>query len=80
MTLEYDKNKVDEMTLALLYLGLSRTPYGARASKGFDLQTMTRLHDKGWIAPPKIKEMSVGVTAEGMQKAEEFFRKHFQGK
>ena len=77
MTMEYDREKVDEATLALLVLGLSRTKDGGRAWKGFDLQALTRLHQKGWIAEPKIKDISVEVTAEGVKKAEELFRKHF---
>jgi len=78
--MEYDKDKVDEMTLALLYLVMSREHECGRAWKGFDWQTMGRLHRKGWISDPKGKAPSVGVTAEGMKKAEELFRKHFQDK
>jgi hypothetical protein len=77
--MEYDKDKVDEMTLALLYLVMSREQEGGRAWKGFDWSTMDRLHQKGWISDPKSKAKSVGVTAEGMKRAEELFRKHFQG-
>lgn len=77
--MKYDKDKVDEVTLALLSLGMSRTPEGGRAWKAFDLQTLARLHQKGWIAEPKIKDISVAVTADGMKKAEELSRKYFQG-
>lgn len=77
--MDYDKDKIDEATLALLYLGMSRTPEGGRAWKGFDLQTLTRLHQKGWIAEPKIKDITVCVTPEGVKKAEELFRRFFQG-
>ena len=40
--MKYDQDKVDEMTLALLYLVSSRLPGGpgARAWKGFDGATM----------------------------------------
>jgi hypothetical protein len=78
MTMEYDKDKVDEATLALLYLGMSRTPGGGRAWKGFDLQTLARLHQKGWIGEPKIKDISVAVTADGVKKAEELVKNYFQ--
>ena len=77
--MEYDKDKVDEVTLALLYLVMSREREGGRAWKGFDWDTMHRLHHKGWISDPTGKAPSVKVTAEGMQKAEELFRRHFQG-
>ena len=78
--MEYDKDKMDEVTLALLYFGMSRTREGGRAWKGFDLQALARLHQKGWIAEPKVKDISVAVTAEGVKKAEELFRKYFQAK
>jgi hypothetical protein len=34
--MEYDKDKVDEMVLALLYLTTYEEPYGVRAWKGHD--------------------------------------------
>jgi hypothetical protein len=77
--MEYDKDKIDEATLALLFLGMTRTPEGGRAWKGFDLQTLARLHRKGWIAELRIKDPSVAVTPEGAKKAEELFKKYFQG-
>jgi hypothetical protein len=46
--MEYDKDKVDEMTLALMYLVMSREREGGRAWKGIDWQTMDRLRQKGW--------------------------------
>jgi hypothetical protein len=76
--MEYDKDKVDEMTLALLYLVMSKTRDGGRAGKGFDLQALARLHQKGWIREPRIRDMAVEVTAEGVRKAEDLFKKHFQ--
>ena len=65
--MEYDKDKVDEMTLALLYLGLSRMQGGGRAWKAFDLQTLSRLHQKGWLAEPKMTDFSVAVTEAGVK-------------
>ncbi len=76
--MDYDKAKVDEATLALLMLGLSRTPTGGRAWKAFDLQTLQRLHQKGWIAAPKIKDIAVELTPAGVAQAEAAFRKYFQ--
>jgi hypothetical protein len=65
------------MTLALIFLVLSRTQAGGRALKGFDWATLERLHQKGWIAEPRIKDMALAVTPEGVQKSEELFRKYF---
>jgi hypothetical protein len=75
----YDQDKVDEATLALLFLGLTRSPDGTgRAWKAFDLQTLARLHQKGWIAAPKIKDITVMVTPEGVKQAEALFKRYFQ--
>jgi len=53
--MEFDKDKVDEMTLALLYLVICHREkgFGARAWKSFDWDTMDRLHEKGLISDPK---------------------------
>jgi hypothetical protein len=76
---KYDKEKVDEMTLALLYLVTTERQegIGARAWKGFDWDTMNRLHEKGWIKDPETKAMSLYVTEEGFKKSEQLFREHF---
>ena len=76
--MEYDKNKVDECTLALLYLVLhNEDEYGARAWKGFDWDTMNRLHDKGFIGNPVSRAKSVVVTPEGCKRAKELFEEFF---
>ena len=76
--MEYDKDKVDELTLALLYLVMHDEREGvARAWKGFDWETMNRLHEKGFIGNPIGKAKSVVMTLEGCRKAKELFEKHF---
>lgn len=75
--MEYDKDKVDEFTLALLYLVMWGDKIGPAAWKNFDWDTMDRLHEKGYISNPKGRQKSVRVTPEGWSKAEELFRKHF---
>jgi len=69
--MEYDKDKVDEVTLALLYLVVwdRQEGLGSRAWKGFVWETMNRLHEKGFI--------SNVLNEEGFQKAEELFQKYF---
>ena len=74
----YDQEKVDEMTLALLYLGMSPIGDGGRAWKAFDRQTLTRLAKKGLISNPGGGSATVDVTAEGRKLAEALFHKHFQ--
>ena len=77
--MKYDQDKVDEMTLALLYLVTSgrEEGLGARAWKGFDSNTLNRLHEKGWIDDPKTKAMSLHLTEEGYRKSEQLFQEHF---
>ena len=76
--MEYDENKVDELTLALLYLVMhDQTEDGARAWKGFDWDTMNRLHEKGFTSSPVTKNKSVWMPTEGCAKAKELFEKHF---
>ena len=63
--MEYDKDKVDEVTLALLYLVMhDESEYGARAWKGF-------------IGNPVSKAKSVIVIPEGCRRAKDLFEKHF---
>ena len=80
--MEYDEDKVDECTLALLYLVTHdrQKGCGARAWKGFDWDTMNRLHEKGLISNPISKAKSVAMSEEGFKKAEELFKKHFVNK
>jgi hypothetical protein len=75
--MEYDQDKVDDITLALLYLNMFRDNYGARAWKSFDWDTMDRLYVKGYISDPKSKAKSVAVTEEGENRAKELFEKFF---
>jgi hypothetical protein len=76
--MDYDKDKVDEMTLALMVLVMSRTPTGGRVWKTFDVPTLDRLREKGWIANLNSRSATVDVTEMGTKKAEELFREHFQ--
>jgi hypothetical protein len=73
--MDYDKDKVDEHTLALLYLVTydRHEGAGARAWKGFDWDTMNRLHEKRYISNPVSKAKSVVMTEEGFSKAKELF-------
>ena len=77
--MDYDEEKVDEFTLALLYLVVHdrQDGFGARAWKGFDWDTMNRLHEKGLITNPVSKAKSVGMTEEGFIKSENLFKKFF---
>ena len=73
--MDYDKDKIDEIVLALLYL--TTHEQGAKAWKGMDWEAMNRLHEKGYIGNPISKAKSVLLTQEGARLSEEFFKKHF---
>jgi len=74
----FDKDKVDACTLALLYLVMhNEDTDGVRAWKGFDWETMNRLHDKGYIDNPVGKSKSVYIFPEGVKKAKELFHHYF---
>jgi hypothetical protein len=80
--MDYDEEKVDEYALALLYLVVHERQEGfrARAWKGFDWDTMNRLHEKGLITNPVSKAKSVGMTEEGFKKSENLFKFFFYEK
>ena len=72
--MEYDKDKVDEAVLALLFLTLHE---GCRAWKGHDWDALSRLHEKGLICDPVGKAKSVVLTEEGLRECERLFAEHF---
>ena len=75
--MEYDRNKVDEVTLALLWLTCFKEAGGVRAWKGHDWETMDRLHSKEFISDPRGKQKSVGLTEEGDKQSKRLFEKYF---
>ena len=75
--MDYDRDKVDEMVLALLFLNMFGDEYGVRAWKGFDWDSLGRLYEQGYIGSPRSKAKSVVVTEEGQMHSERLFRKHF---
>lgn len=74
VSMEIDTDRIDDAILALLRLGLHD---GCRAWKGFDRDTMNRLHEKGMISDPFGKAKSVVFTEEGERRSRELFEKLF---
>lgn len=73
--MEYDATKLDEVVLALLHFN-AHTDHGiTRAWKGFDWDSLDRLHARGFISDPKSKAKSVVLTEEGARVAEELPRR-----
>ena len=75
--MEYDREKIDEVVMALLNLTMFDDGGVTRAWKGLDWDVLDRLYQKGWIGNPKSKAKSVVVTEEGKAISEESFKKHF---
>ena len=72
--IDYDREKVEETVLALLWLTLDADH---RAWKSHDWDVLDRLHERGYISDPKSKAKSVVMTEEGEQRARELFARHF---
>jgi hypothetical protein len=72
--MQLDTDKIDEVVLALLQLTLHD---GIRAWKGFDWDTLDRLHQKGFISNPVGRTKSVALTERGCQESERLFEKFF---
>jgi hypothetical protein len=75
--MEIDEGKVDEMTLALLYLTTFRDGTGLRAWKGHSWDVLGRLYESGYIYDPVSKAKSVLLTEEGAARSKRLFEKHF---
>jgi hypothetical protein len=75
--MDYDRDRVDEAVLALLWLTMFEDRLITRAWKSHDWDVLDRLHSKGFIGNPKGKARSVVVTQEGKERARELFQKLF---
>jgi hypothetical protein len=79
--MDYDRDKVDDAALALLFLTMRKERIGpvvvASAWKGLDWDVLDRLHEKGFIGDPKNKNKSVVLSEEGMRRSKELFRAMF---
>ena len=75
--MNYDTDKVDEAVLALMYLNLHEGSGGTRAWKGFNWDSLARLHERGMIANPRGTAKSVLLSPEGLKACEAAFAKKF---
>ena len=75
--MDIDKEKVDEMTLALLYLTTFKDKQGLRTWKSHDWDVLNRLHERGYIDDPVSKAKSVMLTDEGAERSKRLFEKFF---
>ena len=70
----YNEEKVDEVSLALLYLTLGDDN---RAWKGMDWSVSDRLYEKGWIENPRNKNKSFVLTDEKRNACIRLFHQYF---
>ena len=68
------EKRIDEAVLALLLRGIHT---GSRAWKGFDWDSMNRLHKKGFISDPQGKARSVVFSEAGLKEAQRLLQKLF---
>jgi hypothetical protein len=78
--MEYDKDRVDDAALALLFLTTFKDHGLVRAWKGLDWDVLSRLFEKGFIQDPKGKARSVIMTEQGQRRSEELFQHLFGAK
>ena len=71
---DFNRDKVDEVVLALMYLTLHDS---YRAWKSFDWEVLDRLYEKGWIENPGSKAKLVVLTEEGLTQSVRLFQHHF---
>ena len=62
---EIDNDKVDEITLALLYLTTFKNKHGLRAWEGHDWDVLNRLHESGYIYDPATKDAGLVLDGSG---------------
>jgi hypothetical protein len=69
-----DTDRIDDAVLALLHLTLHDETW---AGKGFDLDALGRLHQKGMIDDPAGESDSVKLTGDGLQRSTKLFETMF---
>ena len=64
--MNYDREKVDEIVLALLYMTITeQNDWGARTWKSHAWDALDRIHARGYISDPKSKAKSVVLSLRG---------------
>ncbi|WP_448092429.1 DUF6429 family protein [Pseudomonas lini] len=63
--MEYDDKLIEDAVLALL---AAFSFDNGNTWKGFDFETMNRLHEQGFISDPENKNKSIWLTAEGLER------------
>jgi hypothetical protein len=72
--MDYDDKLIEEAVLALL---VTFSFDNGNSWKGFDFETMNRLHEHGFIGDPVNKSKSIWLTAEGLERGREIANRLF---
>ena len=75
--MDIDEEKVDEISLALLYLTTFKDKSGFRSWKSYSWEVLDRLHERRHIDNPQSKAKSVLLTEEGVKRSKALFEKYF---
>jgi hypothetical protein len=75
--MNYDVERIDEVTLALLWLTVFKYGSTVRTWKSHDWDVLDRLCVKGYISNPKSQAKSVLLTEAGQKRSQELFEKYF---
>jgi hypothetical protein len=77
MAMDIDRDRAEEVVMALLALTSFEDHGIVRAWKGHDWDLLDGLFKRGWIQDPKGKAKSVVLTEEGRARSQELLRKYF---
>lgn len=75
--MKIDEKKVNEHTLALMYLTTMVGKESRSCSIGYDSDTLDKLRENGLIAEVKPNAKVVTFTEEGARQSEELFKEIF---
>ena len=75
--MDIDEERIDEISLALLYLTTFKDKSGFGTWKSHSWDVLNRLHENGYIDDPRSKAKSVLLTDEGVRRSKALFEKHF---
>lgn len=74
---EFDRDKVDQMILALLHLTSFTENNEQKAWKNFDWEALHRLHKRGLIENPFSQAKTVSLTKQGAKFSHDLFYQNF---
>lgn len=77
LTMTFNRDKAEEVVMALLALTTFEDHGIARAWKGHDWDLLDGLFRRGWIHDPKSKAKSLVLTEEGQPRSRELFDRYF---